>query len=260
MSYTMLPYNSVRKSRKSYISWYTQYISRYTIGQKYISVYTEIFFWPIVYVEIYYYTCNSVYVRTAHMILVWNSQIKYLLACTEYMPVYTFTADFLSWMRGHILVHTLTSEHISCATAFFPACALLARLHPAGPPAPCGREAHSKAAHSLQQQDTLGQEQISVLFCQQLQGSPKAASSSAVAEPLAALAAPASGSELDSYVVWATNLHLNVVARGRASEIAWDRLYPPPWGCLDRQEQRLFRYGRECDVMTLKSLHKSKQL
>jgi len=36
---------------------------------------------------------------------------------------------------------------------------------------------------------------------------------------LAALAAPASGSELDSYVVWATNLHLNVVARGRAPEI-----------------------------------------
>jgi hypothetical protein len=110
----------------------------------------------------------------------------------------------------------------------------------------------------LQQQDTLGQEQISVLLCRQLQGSPKAASSSAVAEPLAALAAPASGSELDSYVVWATNLHLNVVARGRAPEI--DRLYPPSWGCLDRQEQRLFRYGRECAVMTLKSLHKSKPL
>jgi hypothetical protein len=110
----------------------------------------------------------------------------------------------------------------------------------------------------LQQQDTLGQEQISVLLCRQLQGSPKAASSSAVAEPLAALAAPASGSELDSYVVWATNLRLNVVARGRAPEI--DRLYPPSWGCLDRQEQRLFRYGRECAVMTLKSLHKSKPL
>ncbi len=31
----------------------TQYISTYTIGQKYISVY----------VEIYDYTCNSVYVR-----------------------------------------------------------------------------------------------------------------------------------------------------------------------------------------------------
>jgi hypothetical protein len=98
-------------------------------------------------------------------------------------------------------------------------------MHPAGPPAPCGRAAQSKAAHSLQQQDTLGQEQISVLLCRQLQGSPKAASSSAVAEPLAALAAPASGSELDSYVVWVTNLHLNVVARGRATEI--DRLYPP---------------------------------
>jgi len=108
---------------------------------------------------------------------------------------------------------------------FVPACARPARLHPAGPPAPCGRAAHSKAAHSLQQQDTLGQEQISVLLCRQLQGSPKAASSSAVAEPLAALAAPASGSELDSYVVWATNLRLNVVARGRAPEI--DRLYPP---------------------------------
>ena len=106
-------------------------------------------------------------------------------------------------MRGHILVHTLTSEHIRCSTAFFlpapgrPACTLLAR-----------RIFES----SLQQQDTFGQEQISVLLCRQLQGSPKAASS-AVAEPLAALAAPASGSELDSNVVWATNLHLNVVAR-----------------------------------------------
>ncbi len=142
----------------------------------------------------------------------------------------------------------------------FPACARPARLHPAGPPAPCGHAAHSKAAHSLQQQDTLGQEQITVLLCRQLQGSPKAASSSAVAEPLAALAAPASCSELDSYVVWATNLHLNVVARGRAPEIDSDRLYPPSWGCLDRKEQLLFRYGRECAVMTLKSLHKSKQL
>ncbi len=68
MSYsTMLPYNSVWKSRKSYISWYTRYISRYTIGQKYISEYTvtEIYFWPIVYLEIYDYTCNSVYVSTS---------------------------------------------------------------------------------------------------------------------------------------------------------------------------------------------------
>ncbi len=66
MRYTMLPYNSVWKSRKSYISGYTQYISTYTIGKKYISIiwwYTEIYFWPIVYVEIYYYMCNSVYVR-----------------------------------------------------------------------------------------------------------------------------------------------------------------------------------------------------
>ncbi len=63
MSYTMLQYNSVWKSRKSYISWYTRYISRHTIGQKYISVYTEIYFWQIVYLEIYDYTCNSVYVR-----------------------------------------------------------------------------------------------------------------------------------------------------------------------------------------------------
>jgi hypothetical protein len=111
------------------------------------------------------------------------------------MPVYTFTADFLSWSRGHILVHALTSEHIQCATAFSlpapgrPACTLLARLHP---------------------------------------------------------------------VVWATNLHLNVVARGRAPEI--DCLYPPSWGCLDRQVQRLFCYGLECAVMMLKSQHNLKQL
>ncbi len=55
-------------------------------------------------------------------------------------------------------------------------------------------------------------------------GLAKSGLSLAVAEPLAALAAPASGSELDSYVVWATNLHLNV-ARGRAPDI--DLLYPP---------------------------------
>ncbi len=51
------------------------------------------------------------------------------------------------------------------------------------------------------------------------------ASSSAAAEPLAALAVPASGSELDSNVVWATTLHLNVVAKGRAPGV--DLLYHP---------------------------------
>ncbi len=70
------------------------------------------------------------------------------------------------------------------------------------------------------------------------------------------MAAPASGSELDSYVVWATILHLNVVARGRAPEV--DLFYPPSWGCLDRQVQRLFCYGQECAVMMLKSLHQLK--
>ena len=171
--------------------------------------------------------------------------------------IYFYSWFFVLNERAPTCTYSYVWAHTMC-NCFFPACARPARLHPAGPPAPCGRAAHSKAAHSLQQQDTLGQEQISVLLCRQLQGSPKAASSLAVAEPLAALAAPASGSELDSYVVWATNLLLNVVARGRAPEI--DRLYPPSWGCLDRQEQRLFRYGRECAVMTLKSLHKSKQL
>ncbi len=141
---------------------------------------------------------------------------------------------------------------------FVPACSRPARLHPAGLPATCWRAAHSNAAHSLQQQDTLGYEQISLLSCWQLSGSPKAASSSAAAEPLAALAAHASGSEPDSYVVWATNLHLNVVARGRAPGV--DLLYPPSWGCLDRQVQWLFCCGQECAVMTLKSQHKLKQL
>ncbi len=39
------------------------------------------------------------------------------------------------------------------------------------------------------------------------------------------LAAPASGSQLDSDVVWVTNSHLNVVARGRVPVV--DILYPP---------------------------------
>ena len=181
------------------------------------------------------YTCKSVLNTCLYILL-------QLIFCPEWEGTYLYILLRLSTYDVQLLC--------SC-------------LRPEGPPATCWptcslRAAHSKAAHSLQQQDTLGQEQISVLLCRQLQGSPKAASSSAVAEPLAALAAPASGSELDSYVVWATHLRLNVVARGRASEI--DRLYPPSWGCLDRQEQRLFRYGRECAVMTLKSLHKLKQL
>ncbi len=80
-----------------------------------------------------------------------------------------FTADCWSWLRGHILGHTRTSEHIQCATALFlpapcrPVCTLLACLHPAG-------ALDLKAAHSLQEQDTLGQEQICLLLCQQLPG------------------------------------------------------------------------------------------
>ncbi len=66
--------------------------------------------------------------------------------------------------------------------------------------------------------------QISFLLCLQLQGSPVAASSWAAAEPLAELAAPTSGSELDSEVVWPMNLHLHVVARDRAPGV--DLLYP----------------------------------
>ncbi len=191
-------------------------------------------------------------------ISVWNSEIKYImiLIYTEYMLVY-----FYSWFSVLIeRAHTCTtSEHIRSASALFlsvpyqPACTLLACMHPAG-------ALNLKAVLLLQQQDTLGQEQISLLLCLQLTGSPKAASSSAAAEPLAALAAPASCSELDSNVVWATNLHLNVVARVRAPGV--DLLYTPPWECLDRQVQQLFCYGRECPVimMTLKSLHKLKQL
>ncbi len=121
-------------------------------------------------------------------ISVWNFQIKYILVYTEYMLVYTFTAYSLSWLRGHILVHTRTSEYIQCATALFlpasclPACTLLARL-------------------------ARYQEQISLLLFRQLPSSPVATSFSAAAEPPVALAAPASGSEIDSDVVWATSLH-----------------------------------------------------
>ncbi len=78
--------------------------------------------------------------------------------------------------RGHTCTYSYVWVHTMC-NCFVPACALLARLHPAGLPAPYNRAAHLKAAHSLQQQETLVQEQISLLLCRQLQGSPKAASS-----------------------------------------------------------------------------------
>ncbi len=127
------------------------------------------------------------------------------------------------------------------ATALFlpapgrPACTLRARLNP-------------KAVHSLQKQDTLGQEQTSLLLCRPLSGSPVAAPLLAAAQPLVALAAPASGSELNIDVVWPTNLHLNVVARGRAPGV--DYLYLPSWGSLgSRQVQRQFCHGRECAVV-----------
>ncbi len=151
--------------------------------------------------------------------------------------IYLNTWFFVLIERAHTCTYSFVWAHTMCI-CFVPACARPARLHPASLPAPCGCAAHSKAAHLLQQQDTLGQEQISLSLCRQLQGSPKAPSSSAAAEPSAALAAPASGSELDSYVVWATNLHLNVVARARVPGV--DLLYHPSWVCIDRQVQQLF--------------------
>jgi hypothetical protein len=65
---------------------------------------------------------------------------------------------------------------------FVPACARPARLHslhPAG-------VLEFDSSHSVHKQDTLGQEQISLLLCLPLPASPVAASSSAAAEPLAA--------------------------------------------------------------------------
>jgi hypothetical protein len=119
-------------------------------------------------------------------------------------------------MRELILVHSLTSEYIRCATAF--SC-----LRPAGRPAPCWPACtllallNLKAAHLRQKQDTFVQEQISSLLCLQPSGSPLAPSFSAAAEPSsAALEVRASCSERDSDVAWATNSHCTVVARGRA--------------------------------------------
>ncbi len=145
------------------------------------------------------------------------------------MRVYTITADFLSIMRGHILVHTGTTEHIRCATAFF--C-----LFPAGPPASCWpactlrARLNFKAAHSWQKQDTIVQEQISSLLCLPQSGSPAAASFSAAAEPSSALVARASCSERDSDVACVMDSHFTVVARGRVPGV--DLLYPPSSGCL----------------------------
>ncbi len=151
MSYTMLPYTTwtpyenqgnrisqdilsisrhIRHNTSGRGQNISQYILRYTL-------HTEIYFWLILYVEIYDYTCNSVYVHTSHYEILRESIYSYVLStCLDILS--SFTADILSWMSGHILVHTLTSEHIQCATGFFlpapsrPACTLLARLHPAG--------------------------------------------------------------------------------------------------------------------------------
>ncbi len=141
------------------------------------------------------------------------------MAYTEYMPVYynTFTADFLFWLRGHIHVHSYVTVwvHTIC-NCFIPACARPARW-PACTHRLRRARLNLKAAHLLQKQDTVGQKQISsfLYLPPSESGSPVAASFSAAEdweEPPAALAAPASGSELDSDVVWATDLHLNVVA------------------------------------------------
>ncbi len=191
---------------------------------RYILTYLEIYFWPKVYLRIFGVQLLAVQLSICPYISVWNFQIKYILVYPEYMPVYTCTADFLSWMRGHILVHSLTSEYIRCATAF--SC-----LRPAGRPAPCWPastlRAHLilNAAHSWQKQDKFVQEQISSLLFLPPSGSPVAPSFSAAAEPSAALAARASCSERDSDVAWATNSHFTVVARGRAPGL--DLLYPP---------------------------------
>ncbi len=145
------------------------------------------------------------------------------------MPVYTCTADFLSWMRGNILVHSLTAAYIRCATAF--SC-----LRPAGRPASCWSACtlrallNLKAAHSWHKQDTFVQEQICSLLCLLPSGSPVAPPFSAAAEPSAALAARASCSERDSDVAWAMNSHVTVVDISRAPGV--DLLYPPSWGCL----------------------------
>jgi hypothetical protein len=171
--------------------------------------------------------------------------------------IYFYSWFFVLIERAHTYTYWYVWAHMMC-NCFVPACSRPLRLHPAGPPAPCWRAAHSKAGAFVEASRHTWSRKNKCIIMLAATGLAKAASSSAAAEPLAALAAPASGSELDSYVVWATNLHLNVVARGRAPEI--DRLYPPSWDWLDRQVQQRFCYGRECAVMMLNSLHKSKQL
>jgi hypothetical protein len=168
------------------------------------------------------------------------------------MPVYTFTADFLSRLRGHILVHhTRTSEHIRCATAF---CSCLRQ---AGPPAPCW-PACALRAHSAFESSTFVAATRNTWSrtnkCIIMLAATGPSSTGLAKSGLLVGSSRAIG----SYVVWATNLHLNVVARGRVPEI--DHLYPPSWGCLDGQVQLLFCYWRECAVMMLKSLHKLKHL
>ncbi len=173
-------------------------------------------------------------------ISVWNSQIKYILACTEYMPLYTFTADFLSWMRGHILVHTRPPA--PC----WPACTLRAcSAFESSAFVAATRHTWSRTNKCIIMSAATGLRLAkSSLFVDSSKaiGSTGSARKRLRARPLRCLG--------DKFA-------LECCRQSRAPEI--DRLYPPSWGCLDRQEQQLFRYGQECAVMTLKSLHKSNQ-
>jgi hypothetical protein len=118
------------------------------------------------------------------------------------------------------------------ATALFlpapgpPACTLRARLN------------LKAASNLLQKQGTLGREPISLFLCRPLLGSPEVASWRA---------APASGSQLDSDIVRATNSHLNVDTRGRAPEV--DLLYLTSWGCLVVDKYK------DCSVMVEAVVH-----
>ncbi len=128
MRYTMLPYNSVWQSRKSYISGYTQYISTYAIGQKYISVYLRYTFgqsymsrYTIIHVTQYMFV---------HLSMKFSDKV-YTRMYWVHACIYFYSWFFVLNERAHTCTYSYVWAHTMC-NCFVPACARPASLHPAG--------------------------------------------------------------------------------------------------------------------------------
>jgi hypothetical protein len=132
--------------------------------------YLDIYNWPKVYLRRSMSRFTTLIIRVTQYMSVYLSMefSDKVYTCMNWVHacIYFYSWFFVLIERAHSFTFSdsYVWAHTMC-NCFVPAsgCARPARLHPTGPPAPCGRAAHSKAAHSLhwQQQDTLGQEQIS---------------------------------------------------------------------------------------------------